>query len=78
MKQPSIARRGIASIWVLVVLSVLAALTTTATWQYLAGRRVLRDRQHALQAGWLARSGIEIGICRPFSGIVTVLPMRAW
>lgn len=64
MKPSSMRRKGIVSIWVLVVLSVLAGLTATATWQYLVGRRVLRDRQHALQAGWLARSGIEIAAAR--------------
>lgn len=58
------SRAGIASIWVLVVLSVLTVLAGTAAWQYLAGRRVLRDRQQALQATWLARSGVEIAAAR--------------
>lgn len=53
-------RAGIVSIWVLIVLTVLTGLAGTATWQYLTGRRVLRDRQQALQATWLTRSGIEI------------------
>jgi type II secretory pathway pseudopilin PulG len=64
MKHSSMKRSGIVSIWVLVVLSVLAAMTATATWQYLAGRRLLRERQQALQAGWLARSGVEIAAAR--------------
>lgn len=54
------SRSGIVSVWVLVVLSVLTGLSATAAWQYLAGRRVLRDRENALQASWLARSGVEI------------------
>jgi type II secretory pathway component PulK len=53
------SRSGIVSIWVLIVLSVLTALSATVAWQFLAGRRVLRDRQNALQASWLARSGVE-------------------
>lgn len=60
MRLPTKPRRALISVWVLVVLSVLTALTATATWQYLAGRRMLRDRQQAQQATWLARSGIEL------------------
>lgn len=53
-------RQGIASIWVLVVLSILTTLIVTTTWQQIAARRVLRERQNRLQADWLARSGIEL------------------
>jgi len=55
----SSARRGVALMWVLVVLSVLSATIAAASWQFFAARRVLESRQNKLQAMWLARSAAE-------------------
>jgi len=58
------ARRGIALMWVMVVLSVLSVTATAASWQFFAARRVLEARQHKLQAAWLARSAVELAAAR--------------
>ena len=54
------ARPGIAVMWALVILTVLALVSATAVWQMSAGRRALERRQNGLQALWLARSGAEL------------------
>jgi hypothetical protein len=54
------ARRGVAIMWALVIVTVLSLVSATAVWQISAGRRALERRQHLIQAVWLARSGAEI------------------
>lgn len=58
------SRRGIALMWVLIVLSVLSVTATAASWQFFAARRVLEARQHKLQAAWLARSAVELAAAK--------------
>jgi Tfp pilus assembly protein PilX len=55
-------RRGVALIWVLVILVLLSALISATTIRTLAGRRLLEQRHAQLQADWLARSGLEIAV----------------
>jgi hypothetical protein len=64
MKRSPPARRGIAAVWLMIVLTVLAGLFTVITAQHLSGRRGLDRRQKQLQAEWLARAGIERGVAR--------------
>ena len=47
-----------------VAMAVVATVTTAVTWQLLAGRRMLEQRQRQLQAEWLARAGVEIAAAR--------------
>jgi hypothetical protein len=57
-------RRGVVTIWALVVLSVLTVLAGTITWQHLASRRLIDRRVERLQSLWLARGGIELAAAR--------------
>jgi hypothetical protein len=50
--------------WVLVILTVLAATSATAAWQFTTGRRTLERRQNRIQAIWLARAGGELAAAR--------------
>lgn len=61
MKRP---RRGVASIWALVVLSVLGLILAATTSQILANRRFLERRQHQIQSAWLAQAGVELAAAR--------------
>lgn len=55
-------RRGIAIIWLLVVLTILTLLMAAITCQHVAGRRWAERRQRDLQADWLARAGIGLAV----------------
>jgi hypothetical protein len=57
-------RSGITVMWVLVILTVIAATSATAAWQFSTGRRLLERRQNRVQAIWLARSGGELAAAR--------------
>lgn len=57
-------RRAAACIWALVVMSLLGAVSATIAWHWLAARRTLAARHHALQAVWLARAGGELAAAR--------------
>lgn len=59
MRPSTRSNRGVASIWALVVLSVLTVLLSAITWQLLASRRALERRQHQIQASYLAEAGVE-------------------
>jgi len=59
-----IRRSGMAVLWALIVLTVLGGMTAAAAWQVTTARRVLLDRQHRLQAVWLARSAAELAAAR--------------
>jgi hypothetical protein len=61
-------RSGITVMWVLVILTVLAATSASAAWQFSTGRRTLERRQNRVQALWLARSGGEIATARLLAG----------
>ena len=62
-RQPA-PRRGAAAVWVLVVLSVLTAVTAVAVREFASTRRVLGARENRAQAAWLARSGCELAVAR--------------
>src|SRR6476661_2905077 len=69
MNQADIIRRnsrrsGITVMWVLIILTVIAATSATAAWQFSAGRRTLERRLNRVQALWLARAGGEIAAAR--------------
>jgi hypothetical protein len=53
-------RRGVASIWLLIVLALLTVLLTITTKDLLQNRRALTSRGNRMQAAWLARAGVEI------------------
>jgi hypothetical protein len=57
-------RSGVVSLWVLIVLAIVTALIATTSWQYVAARRMLRNRENRLQADWLARAGVELASAR--------------
>lgn len=74
-------RPGVALLMTLVILSVVSLVLGVITLQILAQRRQLEQRQHQLQASWLARSGLEIARTRllasgtPFKQeMLTLLP----
>ena len=46
--------------WALVIITVLAMMAATAAWQCMAGRSGIDQRQHQMEALWLARSGAEL------------------
>ena len=54
------SRHAVATMWTLVVLSVLTVIMATITWQVLASRRWLDRRQNQIQSVWLARAGLEL------------------
>jgi type II secretory pathway pseudopilin PulG len=58
------SRNAVATMWMLVVLSVLTVLIATMTWQILASRRWLDRRQNQIQSEWLARAGLELAATR--------------
>ena len=59
MKHSSAKRRGVALVVVLVVLAAIVAVTGTLTWNTVAARKFLGQREHRFQAEWLARGGVE-------------------
>ncbi|HXG10569.1 MAG TPA: hypothetical protein VNK04_12480 [Gemmataceae bacterium] len=58
------SRRGFATAWAVVVLAVLGLVTGAIVWQMLAARRWQERRENQVQAGWLARSGLELAAAR--------------
>ena len=58
------SRRGMALIGVLVALALVTALLAAIGVHLMANRRLAEHRQHQLQAEWLARAGVELGIAR--------------
>lgn len=57
-------RRGVAVIWMLMVLGLLTALIANIARQHFNNRRALQQRQKQLQADWLARAGLELAAAR--------------
>jgi hypothetical protein len=57
-------RRGIASIWALVVLAVVSVMTTAIVGQFMVARRSLEARQNRAQAERLAEAGKELAISK--------------
>ena len=57
-------RRGVGSIWALVVLSVVSALSVAAVARFSAARREIDHARHRAQAEWLARSGYELAVAK--------------
>lgn len=55
----ALSRRGAALMAAVIVLAVLSMTMGAVTWQIATRSRMLQHRYQALQAGWLARSGIE-------------------
>lgn len=53
-------RRAVATFWAMFVLVGATALITVITFQVLAGRRTVDQRERQLQAHWLAQSGVEL------------------
>src|SRR5207248_3402954 len=62
--RPFPARQGAALMVAVVALAVVSVVSTSVVWNCLAGRRLLDQRQHQLQAKWLARSGLELAAAR--------------
>lgn len=58
------SRRGVALLLILVVLAVISFLLASITVQTLVNRRTIEQRQHQVQANWLARSGLEVAVAR--------------
>jgi hypothetical protein len=57
-------RPGAASIWALVVLAVVSAMSVAAVGQFAAARRQVDAHGHQIQADWLARAGYELAVAR--------------
>ena len=60
-------RRGVSMMWAMVIITVLAMMAATASWQCMAGRSGIDQRQHRMEALWLARSGAELAAERLMS-----------
>jgi hypothetical protein len=60
MKRPSASRRGIGSIWAVIVLSVTTIIMAGITAQLLQTRKSQEHRHNEMQTLWLARSGLEL------------------
>jgi type II secretory pathway component PulK len=60
MMRDRLPRRGVSMMWALVIITVLAMMAATAAWQCMAGRSGIDQRQHQMEALWLARSGAEL------------------
>ncbi|OWK47004.1 hypothetical protein [Fimbriiglobus ruber] len=60
-------RRGVATIWALVVLSVVSVFSAVAVTRFVAVRRQLDAHRNRLQADWLARAGYELAVARVLS-----------
>jgi type II secretory pathway component PulK len=63
-QKSKIQPRGVALMAVVVTLVILALMMSAVAWQMVASGRVLLHRHYELQAGWLARSGIEHAAAR--------------
>jgi len=48
----------------LVLIASLTVILSVAAVQMIAQRKVLRQREHQLQATWLARAGVELAAAR--------------
>jgi hypothetical protein len=59
MKKRPQKRRGIALLVVLILLTAAVAVSATLTWNAVAARKFLGQREHRYQAEWLARGGAE-------------------
>jgi hypothetical protein len=53
-------RSGLASLWAIVVLTVVGTMLTCITAQLFSNRGDLEQRQFHMQARWLARGGLEL------------------
>lgn len=53
------SRRGAALLVALTLLTVIGVIMASITWQSLAQRRFLEQRERRLQAEWLARGGVQ-------------------
>lgn len=53
-------RSGVAMIVLVVLLASVAVIMAALTWQSVAQHKFLRQREHQLQAYWLAQAGIEL------------------
>jgi uncharacterized membrane protein len=62
--QTSKARRGLALLVVFAVMAVLSVVLATVTFNAVAQRNMAQQRQHRLQADWLARAGIDLAAAR--------------
>ena len=61
---PSTARVGAALLVVVVVLAMVGVAMGITAWQITANHRLLAEREHELQALWLARAGVEVAAAR--------------
>jgi hypothetical protein len=62
--RPASNRRGIASVWALVVIAVTSALICTAVLQLANARKQVDDERTRMQTRWLLRSGFELAADR--------------
>jgi hypothetical protein len=58
--RPGGRRRGIALVGALAALMLVSAMMASIGWHMAANRRMAEHRQDEIQAGWLARGGIEL------------------
>ena len=57
---PGRRRRGMALVAALVTLAIVSTLMASIAWHITANRRMAEHRRHRIQAGWLARGGLEL------------------
>lgn len=60
----TVRRRGLAIVMALAVMAVLTVILSVVTLQVVNQRKLMVQRQHRLQAEWLARAGIEVAAAR--------------
>lgn len=57
-------RRGMATLWALLILAAVTALAAAALSQAGTTRQRLAAEKNRAQAGWLARSGVELAVAQ--------------
>ena len=61
---PSSSRKGIASIWAMVILGIISVVSVATMSQFAAARRQTDAYRNGLQADLLARSGYELAVAK--------------
>ena len=57
-------RHGMATVWVLVLLTVVSLISLAVARQFVLGHQAMERQEERVQALWLARSGLESAVDR--------------
>jgi hypothetical protein len=62
------SRAGLSTVWALVVMATVSALSASIIFQFLAARQRVDLHRHRAQAAWLARAGAELAAAKLLAG----------